>query len=91
MVNADYTIITKAFNPLELSVKTHPEFFTFWEQVSYKKGEFVCEPGRIERYFYVVITGVLATASKSTNNSEHKSSFVPSYLIKSFPPQQGKI
>ncbi len=37
------------------------------------------------------INGVLDTASKSTNNSEHKASFVPSYLIKSFPPQQGKV
>ncbi len=60
MINADYTIVANAFNPLVLSVDTHSEFFTMWEEVSYNKGDFVCEPGRIERYFYVVITGVLA-------------------------------
>jgi len=53
-------LVAHAFQPLKLTIQEHPEFFTFWEEVSYKKGEFVCEHGQIERYFYVVITGMLA-------------------------------
>lgn len=53
-------ILSNAFKPLELTIDKHPEFFDSWEEVDFKKGEFVCEQGQIERHFYVVITGVLA-------------------------------
>lgn len=53
-------ILSSAFKPLELTIDKHPDFFSSWEEVDYKKGEFVCDAGQIERHFYVVITGVLA-------------------------------
>lgn len=53
-------IVAQAFHPLKLTVQEHSEFFNSWEEVSYKKGSFICEAGQVERHFYVVITGVLA-------------------------------
>lgn len=49
-----------AFGPINLSLETHPDFFQDWEEVSYKRSEFLTEAGKIERYFYVVISGVQA-------------------------------
>ncbi|NVK66048.1 MAG: Crp/Fnr family transcriptional regulator [Flavobacteriales bacterium] len=48
------------FGPIDLSVETHPDFFRDWEEVEYKRSEFLTEAGKVERYFYVVISGVQA-------------------------------
>ena len=51
-------ILANAFRPLKLSRDTHIDFFEMWEEVDYKKHEFITEAGNVDRYFYVVVTGV---------------------------------
>ena len=51
-------LVARAFSPLDLKPETHPLFFNAWEEVSYKRGEFLTESGKIERSFYVVRNGV---------------------------------
>ncbi|MCH2235210.1 MAG: Crp/Fnr family transcriptional regulator [Crocinitomicaceae bacterium] len=58
MSEAHDSILANAFKPLELVRKTHSKFFEMWEEVDFKRHEFITEPGKIDRYFYVVISGV---------------------------------
>ena len=51
-------LLTNAFKRIDLSVETHPEFFQLWEEVEYGRSDFITVSGKIERYFYVVISGV---------------------------------
>lgn len=51
-------LLINAFRNVELSVATHSEFFQMWEEVDYDRSDFITSSGKIERYFYVVISGV---------------------------------
>ena len=51
-------LLHHAFKPLDLSTADHAEFFEKWEEVSYKRYDFITCAGDIERYFYVVVEGV---------------------------------
>ncbi len=53
-------LIKNAFRDLHLSVETHPDFFDMWEEVSFDRSDFITAYGKIERYFYIVISGVQA-------------------------------
>lgn len=53
-------ILINAFKNINLSIKTHPEFFEMWEEVEFNRSEFITSSGNIERYFYVVISGIQA-------------------------------
>lgn len=54
------TVIAKAFAPLEITTERHRQFLEYWEEVSFDKGDFITEFGKVERYFYVVLEGVQA-------------------------------
>jgi CRP-like cAMP-binding protein len=54
------SLLKNAFAPTELDLSTHEFFFNCWEEVAYKRGDFITEAGKIEKYFYVVIEGVQA-------------------------------
>jgi CRP-like cAMP-binding protein len=51
-------LIKKAFSPIELDANEHATFFDFWECVAFKKGDLITEQNQVERYFYVVETGI---------------------------------
>ncbi len=53
-------LLQNAFKPLQLSPETHPQFFSGWEETSFDRSAFITESGAIERYFYVVVSGVQA-------------------------------
>lgn len=53
-------LISNAFKRINLSVETHPEFFQMWEEVDYGRSDFITSAGKIERHFYVVVSGVQA-------------------------------
>ncbi|MCR9173095.1 MAG: Crp/Fnr family transcriptional regulator [bacterium] len=57
-MKAHYEIIRNAFRPLEISESRHSEFLSFWEPVEHRRGSFITEAGKVERYFYVVLEGV---------------------------------
>lgn len=60
-MNAHETeVLSRAFRPLVLTPDTHPHFYTGWEPVSYPRNELITCPGSIERYLYVVLSGVHA-------------------------------
>ncbi|MCB9225097.1 MAG: Crp/Fnr family transcriptional regulator [Crocinitomicaceae bacterium] len=52
------SILKLAFKPLELSVEKHPLFFEQWQEDSFERYEFITEAGKIERYFYIIESGV---------------------------------
>lgn len=54
------SLLQKAFQPLNLTPEKHSEFFSFWEEVSFNRHEFITESGNVERYFYAVVEGVQA-------------------------------
>ena len=54
------SLLKNAFTPIELDHSIHDFFFNSWEEVAYKRGDFITEAGKIEKYFYVVIEGVQA-------------------------------
>lgn len=54
------SLVKNAFRPLDLSEERHADFFKVWDEVSFDKGSFITEAGRIEHYFYVVQQGVQA-------------------------------
>ena len=59
MKNTVYdAILVNAFKPLDLKRETHSIFFEMWEEVDFKRHDFITEAGAIDRYFYVVVTGV---------------------------------
>ena len=64
-------ILINAFRPLNLSVESHPGFFTLWEEVEYERSRFITEAGKVERYLYVVISGI-QTIYLLTKNGEKK-------------------
>ncbi|GAB5417822.1 MAG: Crp/Fnr family transcriptional regulator [Crocinitomicaceae bacterium] len=43
-----------------LNLSDHAAFFNYWEEVSFQKGTFLTEAGKIEGAFYVVLEGVQA-------------------------------
>jgi CRP-like cAMP-binding protein len=51
-------LLINAFRNVNLSVETHPEFFEMWEEVEYDRSDFITSSGKVERYFYVVVSGV---------------------------------
>ena len=51
-------LLNNVFTNIDLSVKTHPEFFEMWEEVEFDRSDFITSSGKVERYFYVVISGV---------------------------------
>lgn len=53
-------LVINAFSNVSLSAQTHPEFFQMWEEVAFDRSAFITSSGKIERYFYVVISGVQA-------------------------------
>jgi CRP-like cAMP-binding protein len=53
-------ILSKAFKPLDLNIEAHVEFFNAWEVVEFPRNSFITESGTVERYFYVVLSGVQA-------------------------------
>ena len=53
-------LLKNAFAPINLDPSSHDFFFNAWSEVEFKKGEFITEAGRMEKYFYVVIEGVQA-------------------------------
>ncbi|MDG1331813.1 MAG: Crp/Fnr family transcriptional regulator [Crocinitomicaceae bacterium] len=53
-------LLINAFRNIDLSVETHPEFFQMWEEVEYGRSDFITSSGKIERHFYVVVSGVQA-------------------------------
>jgi len=59
-MNQEQQTVAHAFRPLEITKERHAEFLNFWEEVSFKKGEYLTEAGKVERWFYVVLEGVQA-------------------------------
>lgn len=57
-MNEQQQIIANAFRPLEIDLQNYSEFFGYWEEVTFKKGEFLTEAGKVERWFYIVLEGV---------------------------------
>jgi len=53
-------LLSNAFKPLDLKIETHAHFFTGWDEVSFKRNDFITEAGQTARYFYVVVSGVQA-------------------------------
>ncbi|MBO6515515.1 MAG: Crp/Fnr family transcriptional regulator [Bacteroidia bacterium] len=53
-------LLQRAFQPLDLNPASHPEFFKGWEEVQFKRSDFITESGVRERHFYVVVSGVQA-------------------------------
>jgi CRP-like cAMP-binding protein len=53
-------LLSAAFKPLELTTSDHPEFFNHWIEKRFDRSDFVTEAGKVEKYFYVVISGVQA-------------------------------
>lgn len=53
-------LLQNAFSMIPLKRETHPFFFECWEEREFQKGDFLTEAGKVEKYFYVVIKGVLA-------------------------------
>lgn len=51
-------LLINAFRNIDLSVETHPEFFQMWEEVDFERSDFITSSGKIERHFYVVVSGV---------------------------------
>jgi len=49
-----------AFGSIDLSIEMHSDFFHDWEEVEYDRSEFLTQAGKVERYFYVVVSGVQA-------------------------------
>lgn len=60
LLPAQIALLKQAFRPLELNEEDHANFFGVWEEVSFDKGDFITEAGRVEHYFYVVQQGVQA-------------------------------
>jgi len=59
MTNDDsIELIKKAFLPIKLNSFDHARFFEYWECVEFKKGDLITQQNQIERYFYVVETGI---------------------------------
>lgn len=54
------TLLKKNFGLIDLDKERHSFFFHAWEEVSFKKGDFLTEAGKTEKYFYVVLEGVQA-------------------------------
>jgi CRP-like cAMP-binding protein len=54
------SFLVKAFHDIGLSPELHPEFFEMWEEVEFNRSEFITSSGKVERFFYVVISGVQA-------------------------------
>ncbi len=59
-MNEQQRLIANAFRPLKVTLYDHATFFNFWEEVSFNKGDFLTETGKVEHYFYVVLEGVQA-------------------------------
>ena len=53
-------LLKNVFAPTELDLSTHAFFFNSWEEVEHKRGDFITEAGKVEKYLYVVIEGVQA-------------------------------
>lgn len=53
-------LIKNAFQPLDVSRSSHPYLYDAWEEIDFKKSNFICEAGKIEKHFYIVIQGVQA-------------------------------
>mgnify|MGYP006233670845 CR=1 FL=1 len=53
-------LLINAFRDIDLNTRDHPYFFEIWEEVAFNRSEFITSSGKIERYFYVVISGVQA-------------------------------
>ncbi|NRA10685.1 MAG: Crp/Fnr family transcriptional regulator [Crocinitomicaceae bacterium] len=54
------SLLKNAFAPTQLNLSTHEFFFNAWEEVEFKRGDFITEAGRVEKYLYLVIEGVQA-------------------------------
>lgn len=52
------SILQNAFRPLELNRNEHADFFEAWQEISFRKGEYLTEAGKVEDAFYVVLDGV---------------------------------
>ncbi len=63
-------LLKNAFRPLDLDAERHVEFFNCWDEISYDRNTFITESGNIERYFYVVISGVQAIYLLSKNGDK---------------------
>lgn len=53
-------LLINAFRNIDLSVEEHPKFFQMWEEIEYDRSDFITSAGKIERHFYVVVSGVQA-------------------------------
>lgn len=53
-------LIANAFSNIHLSAETHSDFFEMWEEVTFDRSDYITRFGMIERYFYIVISGVQA-------------------------------
>lgn len=65
-----FDVIKNAFRPLEISEGRHLKFLNFWEVVEHRKGSYLTEAGKIERYFYVVLEGVQAVYILTPNGDK---------------------
>ncbi len=57
---AQLPLLEKAFAPVEITSQIQETLCESWQDKSFKKGEFITEAGRIEKYFYFVLEGVQA-------------------------------
>ena len=53
-------LLINAFRNINLTVDKHPDFFEMWDEVEFDRSEFITSSGKVERNFYVVISGVQA-------------------------------
>lgn len=50
--------IERLFPQVDKQVLSSKNFLDLWEEVSIEKNQFLIQPGQIEKYFYIVISGV---------------------------------
>lgn len=58
MQESDKQLIINAFQPLELDQAEFEGVFDLWQEVEFKRNEFITRAGEIERGFYVVKEGI---------------------------------
>lgn len=51
-------VLINVFDNIDLTTEMHSRFFEMWEEVQFNRSDFITSSGKIERYFYVVISGV---------------------------------
>lgn len=58
IAESDFSLLKKAFAPIEFTKEMEAFFFEHWNYKTYKRGTFITEAGLTERYLFFVLEGV---------------------------------